>query len=653
MDRIYALIRGSAVNNDGRSGDFMATPSKAGQKEMLRRAYRNAGIEPSEVSYIEAHGTGTKAGDPVELGAIGEVCSPGRPSTVPIYVGSAKTNIGHTEGSAGVAGLIKSALALYHRQIPASLHVEKRNPDIDWDGHNLDIPQTLIPWPESKLPVAGVSAFGITGTNAHIVLTASSEQINLNAELEWPLVLPLTAQVPDALRDNVAAYLGRLESAPASEAANLLFTAANRSSHLEERLAIVANDKEELIGQLAAFAAGENVPGNVTGQVTSDSQPKVVFVFPGQGSQWLGMGRELLASEPVFRQSLEACATAMQPFVDWSLLEQLGLEADDPKYGLNRIDVIQPALLAIEIGLAQLWQSWGVQPDAVLGHSMGEVGAAYIAGALSLQDAMAIICLRSQLMSRTSGQGAMAMVELTIDQAKERLVGYEASLSIAVSNSPRSTVVAGDPTTLDQLLETLKADSVFSRKVKVDVASHSPQMEPLQAELKAGLANISPRRAQTPIYSTSQARISNGVDLDAQYWADNLRQPVQFSQMVQQLMAEEFTLFIEMSPHPILLPAILQAGQHNEQEPITIASLRQNKPEKATILASFGQVWANGYPVDWRQHYQTGQMVCLPAYAWQREHFWLEPANPVASRVQIDHPFWERLHSTGHRWPSL
>lgn len=652
-DRVYAVIQGSAVNNDGRSGDYLATPSQAGQMEMLRRAYQNAGITPDKVQYIEAHGTGTRAGDPVEIGAIGQICSVNRPADQPLFVGSVKTNLGHTEGAAGVAGLIKIALAVYHRHIPASLHLEQKNPAIPWDAYKLDIPQTLTPWPAAETAVAGVSAFGIAGTNAHIVVSEAPSVIQESVPVSAPFILPLSAQTPEALRAVAQATHTFLARDDAPDLADLLYTTAVRSSHLEQRLALVADDKTGLQAQLAAFLADEAQPGVVTGKAMLDKPHKVVFVFPGQGAQWLGMGRELCQREPVFRETLTRCEAAMRPFVDWSLEDQLLAEPEDAHYRLDQIDVIQPVLLALEIAFAELWRTWGVLPDAVIGHSMGEVAAAFIAGAITLDDAMRIICRRSQLMRRTSGQGAMAVVELTAVQAQQRLAGRESQLSIAVSNSPRSTVVAGETAALDVLLAELEAEGIFCRKVKVDVASHSPQMEPLQPELRALLADVQPQAGHTPIYATSQAHVTDGADMNADFWVANLRQPVQFAQMVEQLLAADFTIFIEMSPHPILLPAVQQVCAHVGVEGVTLASTRRDEPEPLTLLAALGQLYTVGYPVDWARRYPSGQVVSLPTYPWQRELFWYEPPDPVASRAQLAHPFLDDylLSATGeHLW---
>ncbi|MBE2222355.1 MAG: type I polyketide synthase, partial [Anaerolineae bacterium] len=633
-DRIYAVIRGSAVNNDGRSSGYMTTPAQDGQMQMLRKAYQNAGVDPQLVSYVEAHGTGTRAGDPVEIGAVGQVLSANRSPDQPLYIGSVKTNIGHTEGAAGVAGLMKVALSLYHNQIPRSLHVQQKNPNIPWADYNLDIPQSVIPWPLGETAVAGVSAFGIAGTNAHAVLS-TAPQIEKEPGAEPSLYLmPISAQTPKALTQQAKSYQTFLAETDTS-LADIVYTASVRHSHLDQRAALVAADKAGFQTQLAELIEANT--GN-NGETPLNKAEKIVFVFPGQGSQWLGMGRELFAQHPVFRDVIERCDAAIRPFSDWSLLEQLMAEPESPTYRLDQIDVIQPTLLAIEIALAAMWQSWGIQPDAVLGHSMGEVGAAYIAGALSLEDAMHIICRRSQLMHRTSGQGAMAVVGLTIEETEAVLRGYETSLSVAVSNSSRSTVISGDTEAVDELLAKLQADEIFCRKIKVDVASHSKQMDPIKEELRESLQSLQPQATDIPIYSTSTAVISQGSDLDADHWVKNLRQPVQFSKMVQQLLADGFTTFIEMSPHPVLLQAIQHGFEDADIDGFTVASLRREEPEMVTMLTAMGQLYVHGYNVDWAHLYPAGNVVSLPHYPWQREHFWYEQQQTI-SRTAIDHPF--------------
>ncbi|MBZ5569141.1 MAG: type I polyketide synthase [Acidobacteriia bacterium] len=628
-DPIYALIRGSAVNNDGRSSGYMTTPARGGQEDLLRWAYRDAGVSPGQIQYVEAHGTGTLAGDPVELGALGSVLSPDRPPGRPCYVGSVKTNFGHTEGAAGIAGLIKTALILKHRLIPASLHLKELNPTIAWKDCQLVIPRALTPWPQdSESAVAGVSAFGIAGTNAHVVLAeAPGEQAaeDTRSRPDSTCLLPLSARSPEALAALARAYLSAVNDEEAPPLRDLCFTASVRRTHHEHRMALVAGSHADASDRLKAFLLGENLPGVCAGKAEPDRTRKVVFVCPGQGSQWPGMGRQLMSREAVFRESLERCEQAMRPFVDWSLQEQLNLDPSAPGYRMNEIDVIQPSLVSIEIALAALWRSWGVEPDAVVGHSMGEVAAAFVAEALSLEDAMHIICARSFLLRRVSGKGAMAVVALPLDEAKEALAGFEDRVSVAVSNSPRSTVLSGDPAAMGKILGELQARDVFCRLVKVDVASHSPQMDLLTDDLLRTLDGIQPRQARVPVYSTVTAQRSDGSTLDARYWMSNLRRPVLFSRTVQRLAEDDHTVFIELSPHPVLMPSIEDTLHDLGREGYAIPSLEREKDERASLLGSIGRLYTIGYPVNWERLFPSaGKVVSLPAYPWQRQHFWME-----------------------------
>lgn len=629
-DRIYAVIRGGAINNDGRSSGSMGTPSRTGQQELLRSAYRDAGIPPSRVGYIEAHGTGTRAGDPVELGALADVLGEDRGNERKVRVGSVKTNIGHTEGAAGVAGLIKAALALHHRVVPASLHCTQPNPAIPWSEIALRIPTQPEPWPGDGTPrVAGISGFGIAGTNAHIVLEEAPQGCDMaslpQGTTPRSMLLPLSARTPEALRTAASRYARWIEEAGDACLPALCWNAATRRTALECRASFAASSAEAMAAELRLHAEADGARS--AGNPSPGSPPKIAFVAPGQGAQWLGMARELSDREPVFREALQQCSAAISPYADWSLIEQLQMSPDSPGYRLDRIDVIQPTLVAIAIGYAALWRSVGIRPDAVVGHSMGEVAAACIAGVLDLDQAMRIICRRSALMGCTSGKGAMALVELSTEETHARLLGRESELSLAVSNSPRSSVISGDPKALQEVMALLEADGVFCRLVKVDVASHSPQMEPLAAVLRRELAEVQPRGGDIPIYSTVLARRAQGGEFDATYWASNLRQPVQFTQTVGRMLDDGITVFIELGPHPVLLPSVEQTAQHRQSTMTTIACGRREEPEQASFLAAVGASWAAGAQVDWSKLMSASrERPSLPLYPWQRERHWAEAA---------------------------
>ena len=635
-DPIYAVIRGSAVNQDGRSNGLMA-PNPLAQEAVLREAYRSAGVSPGDVQYVEAHGTGTLLGDPIEARALGRVLADGRVPGRLCAIGSVKTNIGHCEAAAGVAGLIKVALALKHSEIPASLNFQEPNPHIPFDELPIRVQTRPGPWSaESGPPLAGVSSFGFGGTNAHVVLQQAPQSRTKNRKAsanESCYLLPLSARSPEALQA-VARINQQFLATSELSLHDVCFSASARRSHSDYRLAVTGNSSQQLIEGLAAFLKGETLAGLSSGHKALAIRKKLVFVFSGQGSQWFGMGRTLLYDEPVFREVIERCELALRPHTDWSLIAELAA-TDESQSRLNEVDVIQPALFAVQVALAGLWRSWGIEPDAVVGHSMGEVAAAYVGGALSLEDAALIICKRSSVVKRTIGQGAMASVELSIEDARRAIVGYEDRVSIAVSTSPASTVLSGDPAALAEILEQLQSRDVFCRMVKVDFASHSPQMEPLRPELLRALEEVNPHFAPVPIYSTVLNLVADGSEFDAHYWARNLREAVLFSSSVQRLIEDGYDTFLEISAHPVLLSGIQQGIHHSGKEGAVLASIRREEDEHTAMLRSLGVLYSSGYPVDWSRIYpERGECVSLPSYPWQRQRCWLEPG---ADNYQSEH----------------
>jgi acyl transferase domain-containing protein/Zn-dependent alcohol dehydrogenase/acyl carrier protein len=638
-DRIYALIRGGSVNQDGRTNGLTA-PNGLSQEALLREALSNAGLRPSEIQYVEAHGTGTALGDPIELNALGAVLASGRSKESRCAVGSAKTNVGHLEAAAGMAGLIKLALSLERRQLPPSLHFNTPNPYIRFDVLPLRVVTRLEPWPADSGPArGGVSSFGFGGTNAHLVLEESPSRIP--TQQPWDdeaCVLPVSARSEGALADLARAYAEKLATdGNGTSFGDLCATAAVRRSHHDFRLAAVASSRSEMASSLAAFVRGERPREVEAGRRIASRRRRVAFVFPGQGSQWLGMGRELIKREPVFAEALERCARAFSEHVDWSLIAEL--EASPEQSRLEQVDVIQPAIFAIQVALGELWRSWGIKPDAVIGQSMGEVAAAHIAGALSLEDAARIICRRSCLVKRSSGRGAMAVVDLSFARSTAVLAGYEDRLAVAVSNSPTSTVLSGDPDALEEVLTGLEREGVFCRRVKVDYASHSPQMDPLREDLRSMLEGIAPRRTKVPLYSTVTGAIASGVELGPDYWVRNLREPVLFADAVGKLVGDGIEIFLEVSPHPILLSAIQQCLFHLERDGMALGSLRREENERRSLLSTLASLYAIGKPVDWNRLYpRRHECIPLPSYPWQRERFWVdsESAAPgVASRANL------------------
>ncbi|WP_437970634.1 type I polyketide synthase [Sorangium sp. So ce260] len=624
-DRVWAVVRGSAINQDGRSTGLTA-PNVLAQQALLRQALESAGVAPADVGYIEAHGTGTSLGDPIELEALKEVLGQPRADGSMCAIGSVKTNLGHLEAAAGVAGLIKAVLSLHHRVIPRHLHFRTLNPRVSLEGTPFVIPAEELPWTGSSPRFAGVSSFGASGTNAHVVLEEARPWGPATSSGEGTAtVLPLSAKTPEALSALAQAVLGFLRDAPADGTPSLgdvAYTAGVRRTHHAHRMALVASSRQQLIELLEAAVRGETPPGVVRGDAGGERSKRVVFVFPGQGSQWLGMGRRLLEEAPAFRAALEGCDRAIREEAGFSVLEELA--AAEERSRLGRIDVVQPVLFAIEVALAALWRGWGVEPSAVVGHSMGEVAAAHVAGALTLEDAARVVCRRSRLLGRVSGRGAMALVELPVEEATRALRGREHQVSIAVSNGPRSTVLSGEPGPLEEILVELERARVFCRRVKVDVASHSPQMDPLLAELRDMLGGLSPRAARVPLHSTVTGGLCGGAELGAGYWARNLREPVLFSPAIERLSEGADTLFLELSPHPILVPAIEEVLRERDRRGAALASLRREQDERRCLLESLGALYVHGAPVDWgRIHPQRGRCVSLPAYPWQRERHWL------------------------------
>ncbi|MGO1078942.1 type I polyketide synthase [Inquilinus sp. CA228] len=615
-DRIYAVIRGSAVNNDGpRIG--LTAPSQRGQEAMLRLACRNAGVEPSSIHYVEAHGTGTRLGDPVEAGALGAVLGADRSRDRPLLIGSVKANIGHLEGASGIAGLIKATLAVHHRQVPPTLHFEEAGCAIPLADLKLAVPTRLTPWPPSQSGPAraGVSAFGFGGTNCHVILEAEVERPTPSARPEegLPTLMPVSARSPAALADLIRALGEMVRDKPNVDLSELAAAAAVCRDHHQHRAAIVAGNLDELATVLDAQPRG--APGR-----TGDAPPRLAFVFSGQGSQWLGMGRELLKVAPVFRAALEACGYALGPLAGHSLLDVFHL--DETRSDLFRADdVVQPCIFAVQVALAALLQSWGVRPDIVVGHSMGEVAAAHVAGALTLREASLVIRARSRLAASEGGSGGMALVELGQTEVENAIAGRRGRLSVAACNSPTSTVISGNAADLDAVIEELARRNIFCRRISVDYASHSRHMTPILPQLRAELSTLSPRPATIPFFSTVTGRVEDGRVLDGRYWAMNLSRPVLFAQAMQLLIQNGVSLFLELSPHPLLLTSIRQCMESAGQVGTALASLRRGEPEFRALLHSLGSLYTCGCPIDFRSLHGRRHvgLVRLPLYPWQRQ----------------------------------
>jgi myxalamid-type polyketide synthase MxaD len=628
-DPILALIHGSAVNQDGRT-NVLSAPNGLAQAAVIRQALANARLDPHEISFLEMHGTGTVYGDPIEVDALRDVFG-GRPEGGrPCPLGAIKSSIGHTAAAAGVAGVIKTVLALQNETIPANLHFQELNPHISLDGTPFTVPTQAQPWPAGGQPrYAGISAFGWSGTNAHLILSEPPPVEAVAATNQPAYLLPLSARDPQALRELAAAYRNHLQESAFSgsqSVADIVYTAATRRSHHPYRLAVVGRSHHQLAGQLRT--AADEVP---TRPPARSSSPKLVFVFSPHGSQWPGMGRRLWSQSAVFRETINRVQEAMSAYIDWPVVEKFAQAGDDG--WLEQIEVLQPTLFALQLGLVEMWRAWGIEPDAIVGHSMGEVAAAHVAGVLSLDEAARIICRRTQLLSRVRGEGAMGVVELSYQEAQAAIVRFGGRLHIAVSNSPRSTVVGGDPDALEELFDELLEREVFCGWGVADVASHGPQMAVLRDELEQAIGAIDPAPAQIPIYSTVTGTRADGRQFDRDYWVRHLNQPVLFADALHALAERDHHLFLEISPGPVLAPAIEEGLHELGKEGTTLPTLRREVNEYETMLDSLGRLYTLGYALQWSKIAPPGEAALLPTYRWQRERFWLPAHTSTRSLV--------------------
>jgi acyl transferase domain-containing protein/thioesterase domain-containing protein/acyl carrier protein len=622
--RVLAVLRGSAVNSDGASNGLTA-PNGPSQRRVIRRALEAAGVRADEVDYVEAHGTGTVLGDPIEAGAL--LATYGADRDRPLWIGSVKSNLGHTQAAAGVAGVLKTVLALRHGELPRTLHLDAPSPHVDWDSGAVSLLPEPRAWPRAgRVRRAGVSSFGISGTNAHIIVE-EGEPVPPSSDVDgrWPLVL--SGRTEEALRaqaERLAEGLGDTSLADAGR------TLATRRTPFEHR-AVVVGDRATVLADLRAVAA--NQPGVVTGVARADRT--VAMVFPGQGSQWPGMARELLAAAPVFAESIADCERALAPHVDWSLTDVLTRGE-----GLDRVDVVQPALFAVMVSLAALWRAHGVAPSAVAGHSQGEIAAAYVAGALSLEDAARLVAVRSLALRRLAGQGGMMSLALTPAQARARIQRFAGALSLASVNGPRAVVVAGVPEALAELRAECERADIRARAIPVDYASHSPQVESLRAELLDRLSGINPGPTRIPFYSTTTGAQIDGTELDAEYWYTNLREPVRFDTGTRLLAESGCDAFIEVSPQPVLTMGIESTLDSLGVDACVLGTLRREDGDLARFHTALGEAFAHGVRVDWRPVFPEGPAVELPVYPFQRREFWLPAvthADPGADwRYRVD-----------------
>ncbi|MFD3704495.1 SDR family NAD(P)-dependent oxidoreductase [Nocardia sp. NPDC058658] len=616
---VLAVVRGSAVNQDGASNGLTA-PNGPSQQRVIRAALANAGLVASEVDVVEAHGTGTALGDPIEAQALLATYGRDRAEGRPLWLGSVKSNIGHTQAAAGMAGVIKMVQAMRHGVLPATLHVDSPSPYVDWSAGGVELLVEERVWPEGgRSRRAGVSSFGISGTNAHVILEqAPGEQARTAEGGQFVVPWVLSGRTADALAGQAQRLLTYAREQPDLRASDIGFSLANRAA-FEHRAVVVGADRDQLIRGLAGFLDDE--PGRDLAYGRADSRGRTLFIFPGQGSQWLGMGVALLDTSPVFAEHVNACADALAEYVDWSVIDVL--RGSDTAPELERMDVVQPVLFTVMVALAKLWESLGVRPDAVIGHSQGEIAAAYIAGALSLRDAARIVALRCQLAVPLRGGGGLMTLACGKQQAVELIGDWGTALSIAAVNSSVAVTVSGTATALEELLARCESQGIRARRLDAAYASHSSQVEAFRDELLTVLSGIEPRSSTIEFYSTVTGNLCDTADLDGEYWYRNCRQPVEFEAAIGAARAEGYRVFVETSPHPVLLASTER--NVDDTDAVVVASLARGEGGLDRFLFSAAQAYVRGVGVSWNAVFTDSapRRIPLPTYAFQRRRYWL------------------------------
>jgi acyl transferase domain-containing protein/NAD(P)-dependent dehydrogenase (short-subunit alcohol dehydrogenase family)/acyl carrier protein len=637
-DRIRAIIEGTGVNQDGRT-DGITVPSADAQEALIRAVYAKAEVPLSAVRYVEAHGTGTPVGDPLEATALGRTFGAGRGSDSALIIGSIKANIGHLEAAAGVAGVIKAVLCLEHGRVPQQIHLDEPNPAIAFADLGLKLP--LVPLelaaPPGESLYAGVNSFGYGGTNAHAVLRAHALEPTLPAARPGggAVLLPISARTEGALRLMAARFAAALSDPEGAPLDVFAATAALERSHFDHRLAVQGSSPAELAQRLTAFVAEGAADGVVVGRSRTG---RLAFVFSGMGPQWWAMGQTLLETEPVFCAAAEECDRIFTRIAGWSILTEMRRSEAESRMSETRI--AQPANFVLQVALAALLGDLGVMPEAVVGHSVGEVAAAYVSGALDLEDAIRVVYHRSRLQQTTAGSGTMLAVGLGAADVASRLVGHTDLVSLAAVNSSRSVTLAGDAAALGAIAEALEDEGVFHRFLHVEVPYHSPLMEPLRAELLASLAGLRPSRPTLPLYSTVTGALWDQSALhDAGYWFRNLRDPVLFAAALDALISDGHGLFAEIGPHPVLSSAIRDGLTARGATGDSVYSLHRKSREADRILTMAAELYTLGFAPDWRRiNGEPVRGTRIPTYQWDRDRFWVENA---AMRN-------DRLGHTGH-----
>ncbi|WP_447009210.1 type I polyketide synthase [Saccharothrix hoggarensis] len=624
-DPVLAVVLGSGVFQDGRSDGMMA-PNAAAQEHMLRSIYTRIGVAPSEVDYVEAHGTGTPTGDGEEIQALAGVFGADRSPDAPCLIGSAKPNVGHVEGGSGIVGVIKTVLALGHEELPPSLHREP-SANVDWENCGLRLVGERTPWPVGeRARRAGVSSYGVGGTIAHVVLegpehaTADAAARPVEETAAGDLkVFPLSAMSETGLRDLARTTADWLAARPGTSPTATGHTLALRRSHLAERAGIVAGSTDELVGKLRALADGTGTAGVVSARTAPGQDTGVVWVFSGHGAQWTGMGRRLLAAEPVFAERIDALADVFRAELGWTPRE--ALLSDEPWSAAH----VQALTFAVQVALAEVWRANGVEPAAVIGHSVGEIAAAVAAGVLDVDQAARFACRRAAALQSLEGLGGMVMASVSFAEARERLAG-RTDVEAAISADPHSTVISGDRAAVDRIAEQWTADGVQIRRVDSDIAFHSAHVDRVSGQVEVAARELDPRPATIPLYSSALADPRSDAPRDSAYWVTNLREPVRFTEAVQAALEDGHQLFLEVSSHPVVTHSILETCRHVEAEDaFATGTLRRDTDEVEALLTNLAVLHSRGGRVDWSRQHGGGDLLDLPSVAWQHRPYWIFP----------------------------
>jgi len=619
-DNILSVIKGSAINHNGRSNGLTA-PNKSSQIQVLKEAHYNAGISPEEIQYIETHGTGTSLGDPIEVDAIGRTLNEGN-TVLNCRIGSVKTNIGHLEASAGIAGLIKTCLSIKHRKLPPSLNVNKPNPLIKFDRLPIQIQTELTPWPnEEKLLIAGVSSFGFGGTNVHMVISEppnsyTKDDIKTgNAKDNHSTnIFPISAKSSLSLSLLVEKVRNELDYSLKNESwSNMCYTAQQRRSHYRYRHAVTANSKNELKQELDDILLHPSIPKN--------DLPNISFVFTGQGSEWLRMGEQLYDQNQTFRETVQQCDRVFFQYAGWSIIEELF--ADEENSRLIYTEVVQPLIFTIQVSLARLWISLGITPSSTIGHSVGEVCAYHIAGAITLEEALFLVYHRGQSMKSTIGDGKMLALRASMDFAKQLVSEYD-GIELAAHNGPKSIVLSGDNEIIKTVKEKCIEHDIKAKIINHNYAFHSNKMNSIMNEFSNSIKKITFKETDIPVFSTTTGKKANGEMLTTQYWANNVRGTVRFSESIQSSCQYGMNTFIEIGPHQVLARDILENAEDYSKKVLTLPSMRKNKDEKLTFSESLSVLYEQGLTPKWESLFnkRRGLVTSLPTYAWDRQTYW-------------------------------